>query len=209
MHTELIQLCGSAREQIAVPAFPGAAIRAAAQQSPKTVASRRPFFIALAAGLSLVAAAAAAEIATQSHVRLTPSGGLVISSSAKMASRPIHSVTQIRDAARQLNFTAVLPAGLPKGTRPAQLFTAGTDMLVITYDLPGASRTSQHRLWMFLMNPASIGKYRAPLDRYRVHPAGRDIRMWRTGGEQVIVVSSGLTPSELDHIKAAMQQEAR
>jgi hypothetical protein len=211
MHSDLPALCGKAREQIAVPPFPRAAIRAAAQNAPNTAARRRSFFSAVALGLSLVAVAAAADIAVQSHIRFTPSGGFVISSSAKMASRAIHSNAEVRAAAQHLNFPVVLPAGLPDGTRPTQLFTAGNDMLAVTYELPGAWRASHHHLWIFLINPASIGKYRAPLDRYRLHPGGRgsEIGMWQVGGEQVIAVSNGLTRPEVERMKAAMQREIR
>lgn len=211
MQYSLSELCESARARIAVPPYPRLAILARAQHASAHSPRKRSFVAAVIAGLSIVAIAAAAEVATQSHVRFTPSGGFVVSSSAKMASRRIHSDAEIREAAQQLNFAAVLPAGLPKAARPAQLFTAGKDMLAVTYDLPGPGRAPHHRLWVFLMNPATMGAYHAPLDRYRLHPRGRTYAtlMWRAGSEQVIAVSNGLTPADLMRMKVAMQQKTR
>lgn len=146
----------------------------------------------------------------QSHLNFTPSGRLVVSSSARTTSRSIDSDADVREAASHLNFTPVLPAGLPAGTKPIRLYTSGHDLIAVTYDLPGAWRSSHHLLWIFLANPATIGEHHLPPSRYRLRPDGRMSQAhWIAGNEAVVVVSNGLTAAELQAIKTAMLRESR
>ncbi len=131
---------------------------------------------------------------------------MVISSSVKTSSRPIHSEAEIRDAAEHLDFRAILPSGLPEGTKPIRLYTAGTSLLAVTYDLPGAERRSHHLLWIFLANPNTMASPYSRPAAYQLRTGhAMSMDLWRTGPEAVIVVSNGLTASELARIKRAMQ----
>lgn len=212
MPSDLHEVCRLARERIPVPAFPLESIRHAAQGRGVTrVGPKRSLIAGILAAVSIIAVAAAAEIAaTQSHIRFTPSGGMVLSSAGKMSSRTITSDSQVREAAAHLDFSAVLPAGLPPGSKPIRLATAGNDVIAVTYDLPGVWRASHHLLWIFLANSATMKTGAATSSRYQLRPDGRMSKaLWRVGPEQVIVVSNGLTASELQAIKDAMQREAR
>lgn len=206
MHSDLLERCREAREHIGVPAFPASSIRAAAGRKPQPILRRRSVAAVLAATLSLAAIAAAAEMAQQTHVRFTPSGGMVLSSDAKSGSRPIHSTAEIQQAARRLAFPAVLPAGLPAGTQPVRLFTSGRDLIAITYNLPGIERRSHHFLWVFLTDPKALTNAPPSGARYKLRTGGRLSQAhWRVGAEEVIVVSNGLTAQELAAMKRAMQ----
>lgn len=209
MLSNLHERCAAARTGIAVPDFPAERIRAGANDASQQRQPRRrnAAVIALVA-LSLAGAAAAAELAQQTHVNFTKSGGFVIKSDGKSGSRLVHSDAEIREAASHLNFTPVLPMGLPPGTRPIRLFTSGNDLLAITYDLPGVDRRSHHVLWIFLANPDTFSN--APhksWNRELATPKHMLRASWRSGAEQVIVVSNGLTASELATMKAAMGAE--
>lgn len=208
MRTDLSQLCTSARERIAVPDFPRASIRRALQAPAHQPARKRSLLVILAAGLSLAAAAAAAEVAVQSHIGYTRSGGMVLSSNAKMGEHAISSDADIRDAASHMNFPVTLPAGLPPGTKAIRLFTAGSDVMAITYDLPGAWRASHHLARIFLANPATLGGRTVSRPRAQIATGTWVMRQarWRVGGEDVILVSNGMTQSEIQAVKRAMQR---
>jgi hypothetical protein len=206
MHSDLYERCHALRQSIDVPPFPVHVIRHAMEKKPRAGIRRRTMAAALAATISLAAIAAAAEFVQQTHVRFTPSGGMVISSDAKSGSRTISSDGEIRQAAQHLSFHAILPAGLPPGSKPIRLFTSGTDMLAITYDLPGAQRRSHHFLWVFLTDPKSLSNA-PPARRYRLRTGDKMSQAhWRVGAEEVIVVSNGLTAQELSAMKRAMQR---
>jgi hypothetical protein len=212
MDSELFELCDSARERMTVPVFPLASIRSAAQRPahPARSGRKRSITAIVAVGLSILTVAAAAELAAQSHIRFTPSGGMVLTSSANMGSHPIHSDAEVPQAAGHLNFRVVLPAGLPAGATPIRLFTSGSDVMAVTYDLPGAWRSSHHLLWIFLANSAALGTQTMTTVRDELRPDDRMSQWrWRTGGEEVIVISNGLTRTELETMKAAMTQETR
>ncbi len=132
---------------------------------------------------------------------------MVISSNAKMGSRPIHTEAEIQEAARRLDFPAILPMGLPAGAKPIRLFTAGTSMLAITYELPGTQRSS-HLLWVFLTNRATMsGPARPPQGRYTLQTGERtSLRVWDVGKEAVIATSTGLSDREFATIKRAMEE---
>lgn len=208
MRSDLDQLCNAAREHISVPAFPREAVRSAVAEHPRGT-GKRTVAAALAATCVLAGAAAAAQLATQSHIRMTHSGGMVLMTSAKSGSVPISSEAQVRAASARLDFPATLPAGLPQGTRPIRLYTAGSDVMAVTYTLPGAWRASHHLLWIFLANPASMeARSFAKQPRYTLRTSGMSHAAWRVGSEEVIVVSNGLTPEELQKIEAAMRSNA-
>ena len=207
MPSDLNDLCATARERIVAPPFPRAQIMTAAQRSPESNPRLHRLSAAIIAGISIIAIAAAAELATQSKIRFTPSGGMVLSSSAASSfSREIHSSEDVRQAASHLNFPAVVPSGLPAGSKPTRLYTSGPDLMAVTYDLPGAWRASHHFAWIFLANPATLSGSKLPAVHYTLRTDGRmSTARWRAGSEEVIVVSNGLTPGEVDTIKRAMQ----
>lgn len=207
MLSDLTHLAREARESIEIPPFPAYAIRTAAQHQPRVPRRRSAAATALAV-LSLAGIAAAAAL-HGTHLTFTHSGGLVIASNVQNGSVAIHDDAPVRAAAQKLDFTAILPAGLPKGTKPAQLYTAGRSLMAVTYDLPGAQRASHHLLWIFLADPAIVSgsPSRAPKYGWRT---GKSMiaSHWRIGPEEVIVVSNGLTQSERAAIKSAMEREA-
>lgn len=206
MHSDLLERAQIARENIHVAPFPLDAIRAATSRSAQRPHWRRWPMVALVASLSLVAMGAAGEVVSQTHVHFTPTGGMVIASDAKTGSRPISSTSEVREAAAHLNFAAVLPAGLPDGTTPVRLYTSGSDLMAVTYNLPGAWRASHHLLWIFLANPQTLGSQELHAPAYQLRPDSRMLRaQWRAGAEEVIVVSNGLTQTELQTIKRAMK----
>jgi hypothetical protein len=126
MHSDLLERAQMAREHINIPTFPLGSIRTAVQRAPKPAPRRRTIIASILAGLSVVAIAAAAEIIQQTHITLTPQGGMVISSSGKHVSLPNPSDAEIRDAAARLDFPAIVPSGLPAGTIAKQLGTEGS-----------------------------------------------------------------------------------
>jgi hypothetical protein len=208
MQFDLPERCRAARETIQVPPFPLTQIRLAADR-PLPIFRRRSFGAACLAGLSAFAIAAAA-VWQQTHITFTHSGGMVIRSDAHSGSRPIHSDAEIREAAAHLDFRAILPQGLPAGTRPIRLFTSGSDVLAITYNLPGEYRRSHHMLWIFLANPSTLSGKMPQSKPYRLRTFGRSMSAahWRVGPEEVIVVSNGLTPAELARLQRAMSPSA-
>jgi hypothetical protein len=205
MHSNLLEMSREAREHIQAPSFPLHAIRAATAR-PATQPPRRQLALALLiAGISVAAIATAAEVTHQARLVFPHSGGIIVSSNgAKLSSREIHTDAEVFDAAKRLDFQAVLPAGLPDGATPIKVDMAGTSLLVITYALPAQSGDG-HKLWMFLANPAVLSPANAA--RYRSRH-GYPSQQWRVGAEQVIVVSDGLTASGFAAIKGAMLRSA-
>lgn len=207
MRSDLTHLAREARASIAVPPFPAFAIRTAAQHRPRP--SRRRTVVAAALAVLSVAGFAAAAVLHQTQLTYTHSGGLVIKANVQN-SKPIHDAQEIRAAARNLDFRAVLPAGLPEGTQPTQLYTAGRSLMAVTYNLPGAQRVSHHLLWIFLADPDIVAGSLSHPPKYGWRTGKAMIASrWRIGAEEVILVSNGLTQSERAAVKSAMEREAR
>jgi hypothetical protein len=210
--------CKSAREAIAVPALPLDAIRRGLQHRPRERAGvrRRGVLTAVVASLSIVAAAAAAEMFGHVQVSLDPSGAVKIAfDGAGGHWMPIqHPKDQdIQKAARAMNFPVILPTGLPEGTTTAQLMVPGPGAMEISYNLPGASRRSNHLLFVILANPKSVTPDSAtpPKSAYTMEfgqKTGLGAVRWMVGQEEVIVLKSTITASELAHFKAAMMAQA-
>jgi hypothetical protein len=213
MQSDLSARCRLARELIDVPPFPLAPIRLAVERSTQAPPHRKSILAIVVASFSVVAIAAAAEISQQTHVQFNPSGGLIISAGpkTKIASRPIHSSAEIHEAARRLDFPAIVPQGLPEGTKPVRLFASGTSLLAITYDLPGVQRRSHQMLWISIANRATTAASNAPavLRHRMVRGVSMSVAHWGVGPEDVIVISNGLTDPEFAAIKRAMEQESR
>jgi len=194
------------RDRIEAPPFPLAAIRAATARADVRPSRRRFVAAVVLAGFSIAAIAAAAEITHQAHLTFLPSGGMVISAgSVKLSQREIHTEADIREAVKQLDFQAILPAGLPEGATPVKVDMAGTGLLVITYALPASQLGPGHKLWMFLADPSTISQSAASHYGSR---HGYTTRQWRVGAEQVIAVSNGLPASAFAAIKDAMERSA-
>ena len=153
-----------------------------------------------------MAAIAAAAVLTTGHVNVTESGGLVIT--GKILNH--RATPAVLDAAiHNASFRAVLPDGLPAGTGMRSVLTAGSDVIALEYDLPGAWRRTDHVLYVILANPAAVnGKFRPPNMQLQLRAPHPRIASWRIGAEQIYISSDSLTPIELARIKAAMQKEA-
>jgi hypothetical protein len=206
MHADLLETSRQVRERIEAPPFPLAAIRAATVRTETRSSGRRSVVAIVLAGFSIAAIAAAAEVTHQSHLTVLPSGGIVVAAgNAKLSSREIHTEAEIREAAKQLDFQATLPSGLPEGATPTKLDMGGTNLLVITYALPSSQSGRGDKLWIFLANPATISQ--ADAARYRSRN-GYASERWRVGAEQVIVVSNGLKSADFAAIKDAMERAA-
>lgn len=197
--------CRSAREAIAVPAFPAYAIRAAVSKSPRGL--RRIAVVTAFAAASMVAIAAAAMVGG-GMLRVTKNGGLVLS--AQHGSVHLHArESDVGAAVRSADFPVTLPAGMPAGTRLKSLVTAGTSVIVLQYDLPGAWRRSNHLLTIFLANPQAMsgalprGKYQSVRMSRRPEYL---TSQWRAHGEEVVLVAprAGIRPSEISAIRSAM-----
>jgi hypothetical protein len=205
MHSDLLERGRALRDLIEAPAFPLAAIRAAAARPAARAPRRRTFVAVVLAGFSIAAIAAAAEVVQRAHLVFVPSGGMIVSSATKLSSREIHTDADIREAAKHLDFQAVLPAGLPDGAQPIKLDMAGTSLLTITYALPVSQDGSRHKVWIFLANPLVTSPSGVPLARYHARN-GYPSEVWRVGQEQVIVVSDGMAKPGFAAIKDAMER---
>jgi hypothetical protein len=210
--------CKRARAGITVPAVPLDAIRHAAYDRPAQRAGRRRrgMLAVAVAGLSVVAAAAAAEMFGNVQISLNPSGAAHLYFDGNGG-----RLTQVRDpkeqdmqkAARALNFPVTLPKGLPEGTTAQQLLVLGPGAMQIAYNLPGAWRRSNHLLFVILANPKSIAPDDAtpPKSRFTMQygqTTGVGAVRWMVGQEEVIVLKSTITAAELAHFKAAMKAQA-
>lgn len=210
--------CSVAREAIAVPAIPLDAIRAGAQSRPSESARRRRrgVLAAVIASFSVVAVAAAAEMFGHVQISLQPSGVMRVAFDGTGEHwAPVRNPTDrdLQKAARAMNFPVILPTGLPQGTTPMMLAVLGSGAMQIVYDLPGASRRSNHLLFVTLANPKSVASDGAkPLrGEYSMEGGqtkGAGAARWMVGQEEVIVLKSTITPAELAHFKAAMMAQA-
>jgi hypothetical protein len=209
----------AARAAIAVPAIPLDAIRHAAHNRPNERAGRRRRNIAaaIAASLSLVAVAAAAEKFGHVQISLDPSGTVKVAFDG-MGGRwkPVRNPGEqdLRKAARAMNFPVILPKGLPEGTVAEGLMVLGPGAMQITYNLPGAARRSNHLLFVILANPKSVAPQAAPPahSKYALQfgqTTGLGAMRWMVGQEEVIVLKSTITAAELAHFKAVMTAPAR
>lgn len=208
--------CKNAREFIAVPATPLAVIRNAAvsRDAEKPQARRKELPALLLAGASVVAIAAGAAVWGGTHVSFGQNGTMQLTTT-KESDNHNPTVADLRSAAQAADFPVVLPAGLPAGTTPMEMVTAGKSAIWLRYNLPGAWRASNHLLAFLLMNPRLLSAT-AP----HVQPNHSDITLffglarghehsWRIGGEQVVVFARSVTPAELARIKSAMIASAR
>ncbi len=112
----------NAREAIEVPALPLATILQQAQIRPEKSTARRGRAVLAAFGvsISIVAAAAAAQIFGHVQVVLRPSGTInLYLDSADGSWGPIQNPapSDFAKAVRSVNFPVILPAGLPRGTQ--------------------------------------------------------------------------------------------
>jgi hypothetical protein len=214
MQSDFELSCKSARDAIAVPAFPLDAIHDAVHDRPsrRTGGRRRVAVAAVVAGLSIAAAATAAEVLGHLQITLTPSGEVRMYFDGKNGYRgPIRNPKEadFEAAARAMNFPVVFPKGLPKGTTAEGMTVAAPGAIQIAYNLPGAWRRDNHLLFVILANPKSVTAAGGPPPRTnyslqygRTTSAGA--MRWMVGQEEVIVLKSTMTPSELAHFKAAM-----
>lgn len=220
MQSDFELSCKIARDAIAVPVIPLDAIRYHAQQRPskKSGRRRRGVVAAIVASLSIVAAgAAAAEVFGHAQVSLNPSGTVDLSFDGGERFRgPLRNPKQqdLEKAARALNFAAILPKGLPKGTDMEGVMVLGPGALQIAYNLPGAWRRSNHLLFVILANPKSVVPKPAkpPKTKFSMEfgqTTGAGGVRWMVGEEEVIVLKSTITPAELAHFKSVMMAQPR
>jgi hypothetical protein len=214
MRFDLESACRDARERMAVPAVPLVAIRAAAERRPVSRPQRRRkgLIAAVLAGVSVVAVAAAAEVLSGTHVSFIPTGIVQVSSDDRISFKKNPTAEELRSFARQAGFPVVLPAGLPEGTRLHTLVRSGPGVILLQYDLPGASHRSDHVLTVMLVDPKTISA--APKGARRGYvlqlgdSRGRGAVRWMVGREEVIVLPSTMTPAELGRLKRAMLAQA-
>ncbi len=208
------ELCSiSARDGLPVPPFPLGAIRQAVERPPnrKARGPGRAALAAIAAALSIVAVAAAAEVFGHVQVSVSPSGTAHLYFDGPAGYHgPIRHPKRadFEAAARAVNFPVVFPAGLPPGTRADALTVLGPGAMQIAYALPGAWRRSNHLLFVILANPESVAPDSAPaphttysLEFGQTSGTGAVHRM--VGREEMIVLRSTITPAELAHLIAA------
>lgn len=205
--------CQSAREFIAVPDVPMNVIRDGAQHLAISTPKRRYGLIAaILASLSIVAVAAATELLGV-RISFNPSGPMqVYAIGGKMVPHPARADFQA--AVDQVNFPVLLPMGLPAGTEPSGLFRAAKSAIFITYNLPGKWRRSNHILEVVLADPKVVATSNAlpPLHMPMEFEMGGTARaggvLWHIGNEDVIVLKSTITASELAHFKSEMAAAA-
>jgi hypothetical protein len=205
--------CKVAREAIAVPAIPLGAIYHGVQNRPaeRTGRHRRGVIAAIVASLSIIAGAAAAELFGHVQISLNPSGAVHLYFDGADGYRPVRNPTEqdLRKASRAMDFPVTLPTGLPKGAQAEALIVLGSGAMQIIYDLPGAWRRSNHLLVVMLANPKSVAPENPgpPHSKYTLQfgqRTGIGAVHWMVGQEEVIVLKSTITPSELAHFKAVM-----
>jgi hypothetical protein len=214
MQSEFETACANAREDIPVPAFSLAAIRARQARAVPAKVGRRGAFAAIALGLSMAAIAAAAVI-DQGHVTLTKSGGLVISAQTMTMNRRAKDA-DVAAAAAKMDFKVVLPDGLPPGTKIKNVTAIGTSGLALGYDLPGAWRRAHHYMNVIIVEPSALRGTAKEKQRMNLMLGGAmaakhknaTASVWRIGNEDVFIQTSVLTSAEAEHIKAAMQKQA-
>jgi hypothetical protein len=155
---------------------------------------------------SIAAIAAGAAVWKGQHVSFDRSGAIQLSGD-QMVWTKNPSIDDLRSAIRQAHFPVVLPAGLPMGSTLVAL-SAGSDALLLRYDLPGAWRRADHILGIVLSKQMlSIDSATPERGKYVlrfVGPTGRERDHWIVGNETVTILQSTLTPVELAHIKSAM-----
>lgn len=221
MQSDLNVLCKTERDAIVVPDIPLAAIfsGAASRSAPRTRNRRRGLAVSMLAGTTIVAVAAAAEVWRGTHVALDKSGAMTLSIPGKgLVYKENPTADDISAAAHRAEFPAVLPAGLPEGTRPLKLI-AGPNIVNVAYVLPSAGRGSNTVVWISLADPQTLtGTPQNDTDALRVrlgNNTGRGtVVRWTVGGEAVILAADGklantLSPAELARIKAAMIAASR
>ncbi len=219
MQSDFELSCKTAREAIAVPDIPLDAIRRGVQVRPDERAGRRRrgVLAAVVASMSIVAVAAAADIFGHVQISLNPSGAVHVAFDGVDGSwRPIRNPkdSDIQKAARAMNFPVILPTGLPNGTDAEGLMVMGPGAMQIAYNLPGASRRSNHLLFVILANPKSVAPDGATPAKTNysmdfAQTKGLGAVRWMVGQEEVIVLKSTITAAELEHFKAAMMAQAK
>jgi hypothetical protein len=206
MQYDLALLCHDARARIDVPAVPLSAIRNAATRR-KTPLRRRAIIAVLLSALSIGAVAAAA-VWQATHVYVGSSGPVDVYAHTMTIKLKNATAADLVSAARQVDFPVVLPTGLPAGTRLWEVGRADRRALMLSYNLPGAWRSSHHLLDIVLADPVIVGSaisdpYKQRLIVMRYKQPQRTVR-WRVGGEDVIVDWHNLTRAELARMKQAM-----
>jgi len=216
MQSDFELSCKIARAAIVVPPIRLEAIRHAPIQSRKPVLRRRSLMAAIVASVSIVTAAAAAELFGHAQVSLEPSGMVKLYFDGRGGRwAPVRDPKEedIQNAARAMNFPVILPTGLPSGTTAEGLMVYGPGAMHIAYNLPGAWRRSNHLLFVILANPKSVvpGSAAHPHSMYDFEfgqTTGLGAETWRVGQEDVVVLKSTITRAELAHFKAAMMARA-
>lgn len=204
--------CRSARSLIAVPDIPFDAIRNGARRANSARPKRRfGFGAAVLAGLSIIAAAAATELLGV-RIFFDPTGPMhIFITGGNNVPNPTRADFQA--AIDQMTFPVLLPVGLPAGTTPINLSRAAKSALFITYNLPGQWRRSNHLLEVVLADPRVVTTKNAPAPHMRAEfeyggTAGTGGVLWHVGGEDLIVLHSTMTRTELAHFKKALMAAA-
>src|SRR5579884_4126310 len=131
MQSDFATKCKQAVYAAKVPPVPMVAIRKAVNPSePKRRATL--FYSTLFVAAFGLTAAFGAQVVKRAFVYFgMPGGPYVVSQSLSMSWRP--TPAQLRSVLSQASYRVVVPSGLPKGTRLAQLGNIGRDVIIFGY----------------------------------------------------------------------------
>jgi hypothetical protein len=207
--------CKAARAAISVSPVPLAHIRVAAATQPRAAKVRtRKIFGVSAGALSIALLAATAVVrVTGTHIYVQPSGTMALQFAQKLHVQVFINPTalEVRSAAVSADFPVQLPTGLPARSQLRRLVYVNHSTIMLQYELPGAWRRKDNRLWIVLTNPAAmvgprdenLAGHLVPFDS-EFGPNAKLQERWTIGGETVIITQSKALPGELATIKRSM-----
>ena len=219
MRPDFARACKTAKSKIVVPRLPLETIRLAAVR-PHQGRPRRPLLVAGAAIAATMAlgfgVAFGAKILSGIRIWLSPSGKVAIVAN-RIAGDVRPTAQSLRDAVADAPFRAFLPIGLPHGARLRSIITlyGGTRVLMLTYAYPIPSQARRGFATFVLSEPSlplarSVASFRKIMGikpyvvlwgaRSSMHLSAH----WAIGNEEVAVLGSSLTRSQIARVKASM-----
>ena len=188
------------------PPVPLGAISERGSQSPNQ-RRRRSFSVLYAAvvlACSAAAVAAGAEVVHRLSLTLNPSGTWGITTptlTCQWRATPEMSYY----VSKLASYPVVLPIGLPSRAKVTTMCNAGPDALFLFYAYPRKGLPNGH-LGMVIAPPAQMAVTRSALGRgAMVKSAGGGGAHWLAGPEEVFVLNSTLTPSQMERVERMMK----